>query len=439
VTRLRAASLSAALIAVAVAGSTVATAVPRPPVTVVSTDAVPGGSFYAVAVDPVRHLAYVASGAAPDGHTEVVDTRTGATTDLALPSNNASMAINEKTGLVYIPDTASGTVAVLRGASVVTTITLPVGSQPGDATIDPVTGRVYVDEFKATAVAVIKGTAVVTTITVGKSPAGGAVDPSTGDVYIPNAGDDTVSVIRGTAVVKTVKVGSAPDFVAVDPSSRLAYVANIDGDTVSILHGTKLLHTTKVGDDPDTIVVDPRTQLAYVENLGSSSVSILHGLTVKATIKLVTEPNPQALDVSDGLVIVPTNLTHVVVLSGTKKVQTLNTPKVQSWFAGVDTRNGRVVLSSYAGVITVLQLPTPGKVTITRPTHRHYTVGAKVHVRFRCSHGTNNTVTSCKGSTANRHRLPTGTEGVHHFVVKLTQAYGPTIRKTITYRVVKSG
>jgi DNA-binding beta-propeller fold protein YncE len=437
VTRFRVACLTAVVIAVAAVGSSAVAAASRTPVTVVHTDIVSGGSFFAVAVDPRRHLAYLSSGAATDGHTEIVDTRTGAATDLTLPSNDDSIAIDEASGLVYVPDSTSGTVAVLHGAALVTTITLPAGSSPRDATIDPVTGRVYIDEYNAATVAVIKGTALVTAITVGRFPAGGAVDPGTGDVYIPNAGDSTVSVIRGTAVIKTPKVGNGPDFVAVDATRHLAYVADIDVDTVSILHGTKLQHVTKVGNDPDGIVVDPRTHLAYVGNLGSSSVSILNGQVVKATVKLGTEPNMQAVDISNGLVIFPTNLPHLVVFSGTKKIQTVATPKAQSWFAAIDTSNGRAVLSSFAGVITVLQMPTRGTITITRPTHRHYTEGAKVHVRFRCAHGIHNAVKSCKGSTANRHLLPTDVVGVHHFSVKLAQAYGRTLKKSVTYRVVR--
>jgi YVTN family beta-propeller protein len=437
VTRFRSAWLAAAAIAVAATGSSAVAAPPHAPVTVVRTDTVSGASYYAVAVDPRRHLAYLSNGGAATGHTAVVNTRTGLATDLMLPSDDDSMAIDEASGLVYIPDLTSGVVTVVRGMSVVKTITLPAGSQPRDATIDPVTGRVYIDELNAATVAVIKGTALVTGITVGKSPAGGAVDPRTGDVYIPNAGSNTVSVIRGTKVVKTIKVGSGPDFVTVDRASHLAYVANIDGDTVSIIHGARLQHTTKVGDDPDAIVVDSRTHVAYVGNLGSNSVSILHGQTVAATVKLGTEPNPPALDTSNGLVVYPTNLPHLVVFSGTKRIQTVPTPKTQGWFAGVDSSNGRVVLSSYLGVITVLQMPTPGTITITHPTHRHYTKGAKVHVHFGCAHGIHNTVKSCAGSTADRHLLPTTTTGVHHFTVKLTQAYGPTVKKSISYRVVR--
>jgi DNA-binding beta-propeller fold protein YncE len=435
--RFGAAGLTAVAIVTAVSGAATVTAATHRPVTVVRTDTVSGGSFLAVAVDPIRHRAYLSSGSQATGKTEIVNTRTGKATDVLVPSGDDSIAINEASGLVYVPDSPSGTVTVLHGTSVVTTITLPAGSEPRDATIDPVTGRVYIDEFNAAAVAVIKGTDLVTAITVGKSPAGGAVDPTTGDVYIPNAGSDTVSVIHGTSVIKTVKAGSAPDYVAVDPTRHLAYVANIDGDTVSILRGTRLQHTTRVGDDPADIVVDPRTQLAYVENLGSTSVSILHGQRLKATIKLKTTPNPEALDTADGLVIVPTNLPHVLVLSGTKKVQTLSTPNVDSWFAGTDNRNGRAVLSSFGGVITVLQLPTPGTIRITRPTHRHYVESAKVHVGFRCTHGTNNAVQSCTGSTADHRLLRTNTIGVHHFTVRLGQTYGPSVKKTITYRVVR--
>jgi YVTN family beta-propeller protein len=442
--RVRKVSREFGLAAVAVAG-VVALVVPsavsaaaHSPVTIGGSYRVLGDDVFAVAVDSVSHLAYV-GGDAGTHHTEVIDTRTGARTDLNLASADDSIAVNEATGLVYIPDEVSGTVAVLNRTSVVNTITLPAGSETYDATIDSATGLVYVDEFGRSAVAVIKGTTLVKTITVGKGPEGGAVDPGTGDVYIPNAGDGTVSVIRGKTVINTVTVGTGPDFVAVDPTRHLAYVANEGAGTVSILHGSTLQHTVTVGDEPDGIAVDPATHLAYVGNFGSSSVSILDGKTVKATIPVGDAPYIPAFDPTNGLVVFPSaGSSAIAVFAGTKLVQRRTTAQAGNAVAGVDTSNGRTYVTSEGGdAITALQTPTLGTITIKRPTHRHYRRGAKVYVKFSCKRGTNNTVTSCKGSTGNGHRLSTTKTGVHHFTVTLHQAYGGKIKKKITYHVVK--
>jgi DNA-binding beta-propeller fold protein YncE len=427
---------------------TAASAAARPPVTILATQIVPAtchcSGLYAVGVDSTHHWAYVAG---QEGDTEAIDTKTGVRTVLDQPTETGSVAVDQATGFAYLPISADDAVAVAKGTSIVATVTLPAGSGPDDATIDPATGVVYVDDFESGQVSVIKGTALLTTLTVGGGPTGGAVDAIDGDVYIPNHGDGTVSVIRGEKVVKTLKALDGPEYVAVDPSRHLAYVSDFYGGAVTVLHGTKRVGDVTVGTNPFGIAVDPTTHLVYVGDMGgaATSVSILDGATVRKTVTVGAIPGVPAYDPSAGLVLFPSQNSAVLsILDGTKVVQRLTTTPTGNFAVGVDTSLGRAFVTGAASgsldngnAVTELQAPTAGKVTIKRPAHGHYKRGSKVVVRFSCRPGTNNTVTSCMGSTANRHRLPTTKVGAHHFTVTMRSGFGATIKKKVTYRVTR--
>jgi YVTN family beta-propeller protein len=429
------------LLTVALAGS-LATAVigsagaaPSSPVTKVHTYSVVGGSFGVIAVDQTTHLAYVSNDSLSTPLTEVINTKTGAHTDLTVNDYAANIAIDATTGLVYLPDSFTDTVVVLKGTAVLNTVHLAAGSQPFAVTINPTTGLVYVEDA-AGKVAILKGSTLLKTITVGAGPLIGAVDPGTGDVYIPNSGSDTLSVIKGQKVINTVKTGKYPDMVAVDPARHLAYVANLTSGTVSVLHGSTLQGTAKVGTQPTGIAVDPVTHLAYVGNIGSSNVSILDGTTVKATVKVGPKPGYPAVDPSTGVVVFPSDgSTTDSVLVGLKRVRGIVATQGKNVGAGIDSTDGRLFISSAAGTIIEFQIPLTNTLTVTRPTAGHYQKGATVKAKFSCAAGTNNTVIACKGSTPNGHALPTSSVGVHHFTVTMTSGFGAKVTKTVTYHV----
>jgi DNA-binding beta-propeller fold protein YncE len=436
---------------VALLASNPAAAIPHTPLAVLHTYTVTGGDFHVVAVDTGTHFAYVGSGGPSVDHTEAINTRTGAITDLDVPSYSGSIAVDEATGLVYVPGYQSGDVTVLKDAAIVKTIHLATGATPYDATIDPVTGLVYVDDGHLYAdgkarVTIIKGTKVVKSIPALPDPTGGAVDPTDGDVYILSPSGDSVQVFRGKKIINTVDVnthGSTidPKAVAVDPTRHLAYV--VDQGGITIMHGSTVQHTVTDGNTlelADSIAVDPANHLAYLgNNVDSGSVTILDGPTVETTVQVGQVTGTPVYDPTNGLVMVPSgNAPQITVFQGLNVVQSLTLSPFEGSELGVDSSNGRAFISGYAADnITELQAPAPGSITIKRPTHRHYVQHTKVHVKFTCKAGVRNTMTSCTATTANGHLLATSTLGVHHFTVKLRSEYGPTITKTVSYRVKK--
>jgi DNA-binding beta-propeller fold protein YncE len=318
-----------------------------------------------IGVDSVRHRAYIGRA---DGALTVLDTRPGGKPQtVAVPSYADTIAVNQRTGLAYVPDSVSSVVTVLDGTRVVTTIQEPADSVPGDAVINPVTGLVYVDNYTAGTVAVIKGTRIIATLTVGNGPLGGAVNPLSGMVYIPNSGDGTVSVIRGTSLVRTISVGEDPDSVAVDPTRNLAYVTDDTDDTddghVSVINGDDpTTSTVAVGDQPYVVRVDPVTHLAYVPNNADATLSILDGATVKKTVTVGSDAEFPAIDPLNGLVVVPGSVAGragATVLRGTRVLENLTLPgngsATGNGYAAFDLSNGRAIVTDSTNTIDVIQ------------------------------------------------------------------------------------
>jgi DNA-binding beta-propeller fold protein YncE len=450
--RARSVVLGSCLVATLLAGPA-AMAGPPSPASLIHTYTVPGAFFLPVAVDSRSHTAYIGSDSSAINDTEVINTRTGAAVTKTVPSFSSSIAIDQASGLAYVPDYVAGDVTVMKGSSVVKKIHLATGALPFAATIDPVTGLVYIDDDHIYSnskcrVWVLKGEKVVTSINVGTDPSSGAVDPTDGDVYILQPSQDTVTIIRGTKVINTVDVNSnpttiEPKAVDVDPTRHLAYV--VDQGGFSILHGAKLQTTVTDGDtlaDPYSIVVDPANHYAYIGTaFNDDSVTILDGAHVKTTVAIGELPGTPVYDPANGLVTFPSELApQISVFRGLHVVKSvsLTVNPVQAGAVGVDTSDGRLYASGFhQDLIAELQTPAPGAITVTRPTHGRYPKGAKVHVKFACTAGRDNNVTSCTGSSANGHLLATSTLGTHHFTVKLRAAYGPTITKSVTYTVRK--
>jgi len=162
---------------------------------------------------------------------------------------------------------AQSSVSVITGTTVTATVTLGpgydeyLGVHPKDAitlqgnvyhggtdiiAVDPKTGYVYISNWGANTVSVVCGTMLLVALPVGTHPNSIAYNPVTGLVYVANTGDDTVTIIEGTNVVKTVPVGDYPIDLAVDTHSGLVYVVNRASDSLSIIRCEDNLHEKRV-------------------------------------------------------------------------------------------------------------------------------------------------------------------------------------------------
>ena len=121
---------------------------------------------------------------------------------------------------------------------------------------------------------------VVATVTVGTSPFGVAYSPSNDRVYVANSSSGNVSVIRPSdnTVVATVTVGTTPRYVAYSPSNDRVYVANNGSNNVSVIRPSDntVVSTVTVGASPYGIAYSPSNDRVYVANYGSNNVSVIY-------------------------------------------------------------------------------------------------------------------------------------------------------------------
>jgi YVTN family beta-propeller protein len=206
------------------------------------------------------------------------------------------VVVDAQTGRVFVPnvgsDQASSTVSVLdtqRGA-VLATVPMgqpdhsPVGRQ-GAVAVDARTGRVFVTNRASYTVNVLdaRSGVVLDTVPVGPGPDAVAVDEARGRVVVPTSYDHSVSILdaRSGSVLHTVALAQGPSgagmplwsmAVAVDGRTGRAFVANSDANSVSVLAvrtGT-VLRTIVVGVHPRAMAVDERTGRAFVANSGGT-------------------------------------------------------------------------------------------------------------------------------------------------------------------------
>jgi YVTN family beta-propeller protein len=114
--------------------------------------------------------------------------------------NFQSIAANPKTGLVYAANSDSGSVDVIMGTQLWSTVSKGNGERfayPKAVSVNPETGMMYLADNNSV-IAMDGNRRQVASIGVGSTPMGIAVNPETNMVYLANFGSDSVSVIDGS-------------------------------------------------------------------------------------------------------------------------------------------------------------------------------------------------------------------------------------------------
>jgi YVTN family beta-propeller protein len=286
--------------------------------------------------------------------------------DVTVGSEPRGVAVNAKTGNVYVADVQSGTISVLQGQSV--TATIPVDTLPEVVAVDPnsnlvyaggcnyLTGagsmvvvidgstnkvvtdislndictigiqgiavnpfahRVYVSDYDENQEVVIDGSAntIMTRIDLaGGQPLGVDVDLRTARVWVPLDGPSgNVDIISGhsNTLLRTVTVGNVfLECVAINSSSRRVYVTSLTAPAnVYVLDADQGTQVAAVpfGSFDKSDAVDPRTNLIFVTDAQNNQVGVIDGNTntVAATVSLNgTFPSGVAVDPVTSLVYV---------------------------------------------------------------------------------------------------------------------------------------
>lgn len=146
-----------------------------------------------IAIDSRRRLMYVANLRAHENgpyrhNISIIDLETHEVTPISTAEHSRSIAIDRASGYVYVTNTSSDSVTVLRGRELVATYGL------------------------------------------GREPRGVAVDPASGFAYVANSGELSVTVLRDGLPVTNIELppgqGFRPYALDVDPQSKRLLVVN---------------------------------------------------------------------------------------------------------------------------------------------------------------------------------------------------------------------
>jgi YVTN family beta-propeller protein len=251
---------------------------------------------------------------------------------------------------VFVTNFLSGTVSILKGSSVVGTITLPTNSEPEGIAVDSANNYIYVADYNLNQVYVIGkvpifGYIVIKTITDSNfcNPQQVAYAPSSATIWVTNyctAGD--VTIIRGLNVLTDIGYNGLWGFqdalaLGYSEPGNLMYISF--GDSVLGFPAVAVVYTCcgNMGNLIETIVAgstavtgiafDPSDLYMYMANPGSNNVDVINATdyTPLTTINFGTKaPNQVAFDpTSLQTWVTGTQCNCVTELSGTTAVKTL--------------------------------------------------------------------------------------------------------------------
>lgn len=173
----------------------------------------------------------------------------------------AGVAVNPRTGKIYVCNEANDEVWVLDSKSLALETTIPVGSHPHTCVIGGDGRHLYVSDWGGQSVSVVdlKTARRIREISVGLRPNDMALAPD-GRLFVACAGDNTVHVIQtghleaeaagpdrtrripegareiiSTSLYPESPEGSTPDGVAVSPDGRTLFVVNADNNDVMVV------------------------------------------------------------------------------------------------------------------------------------------------------------------------------------------------------------
>lgn len=195
--------------------------------------------------------------------------------------------------------------------TIVTTITLPAGSGPGETAITPDGSRAYVANSNSSVTVINTATnTILTTIPFPaiSIPRGIAITPDGSRAYVANLFDSITVIDTTTNTILTtipVSANSAPANIAITPDGSRAYVsASGTPDSVIVIDTTTNTVLTTIPlpatSDPDGIAITPDGLRAYVVNEGNDSVTVIDTATntILTTIVLTAGSTPRRVAIA---------------------------------------------------------------------------------------------------------------------------------------------
>jgi YVTN family beta-propeller protein len=215
----------------------------------------------------------------------------------SIPEKGASkLAIDPKTNVIYVANTGSNTVSVIKDdGNNIAIRNVFVGDNLSNLAVNPTTNKIYVLNTNSNTVSVIDGN------TDSIMKVGGvrlpfdidqsttiAVNPKANKIYVIGLVRDQFSIIDGITdniipsknqqVDITSGLSGGPATLAFNLKNDQIYSANEYFDTVSFMNGSKFPYAdavSKVGGSPSDIAFDASNNLIYVVNKHYNTIAII--------------------------------------------------------------------------------------------------------------------------------------------------------------------
>jgi YVTN family beta-propeller protein len=228
--------------------------------------------------DAVAHQVYVTSPG--EGAVIAIDTASLRVVGRVKIAEPAGIAVNPRTGEVYVADSATSTVVVVDGRLRKILARIPVGMNPFALAINPDANRIFVIHQDSQFVSVLDGVRhrLIANVPGIDTADDIAVNPITGRVYVTIGGAPELLVIDGSTarLIGTIKLDKPRGGVALDPGQRRIYVTDGSMNLFAVDENThKILARVRVGIGAWNLAIDLTNRRIYVVNLGENSVSVL--------------------------------------------------------------------------------------------------------------------------------------------------------------------
>jgi DNA-binding beta-propeller fold protein YncE len=282
------------------------------------------------------------------------------------PTFDAYNPVNHE---VYVPNEMSHNLSILKGCSVVATVTFSNSlAQPISAAFDPSNNHVYVTDLHLNRVYVISGQNVTKTITnsMFNGLYGIAYDPGDGVMAAANSGaNDVVFITSSSTILGTNTVGLEPRLIGYDPFYARLLVTNFGSENVTSIdavyptvQGNNV--NIPVGTSPFGIAFDYQTDQDYVANEASQNITVFFGIATggHGDISLGPGNDPAGVvwDQAKLSIYVADQLSgNVSIIKGTAVVRTIVGP-MNSDFVGIayDDATDRVYVTDHgSGLVYV--------------------------------------------------------------------------------------
>jgi RHS repeat-associated protein len=361
--------------------------------------------------------------------------------EIPLPGNPHSIAINPFTNQAVVTSIWPNQVSVIDLGTRTVLSNIPVGRTPLGVAIDPELNLALVSSVFNNTISVIdlNKDQVVKKIPVGEIPLGIAVDGESHIGLVANFQDNSVSAIdlQTYRILKKIRVGEGPIDIAIDPGLGLALVVNSNDDHVSIieLDTFKVTGSVPVGMMPTAISINPETHLAAVANLLDSSITVINLQNWQTNpIEVGEYPNDVAINPLDNRALVLCDNGKSLLLIDLYTHTIIDRYDINKWSTGVAVNpftNMAVVVNDKTDSLTLIQLPNP----IPEITSLHPSIISRGSKETRVLIQGSGFIKTSVANLLQPTSYPLHTESIdnHHLEVTIPEAL---LKKTGTYRLV---